>query len=939
MAPEGGDWFDSAIVAGVVALVIVPPLAIGAVHPWAFISAELTVFTMTVVWVAKLALRPPVEHQPALTRLSGVAAPLGLFIGFIAFQLVPLPPALLHVLSPSTYRLYSVSLSGWPETAPYQKLFQTAATAPTAVSLPPVASHEAAHRATPVPGLRDPAKAARAARLAEAAPDAPRWRPLSIAPPLTLEILLKFAAYAALFFVVMLYPFGPSTRGAAEKRFYRHVLIAILVSGLVVACAGILERVFWNGKILWVFVPYDWGQAKPELFGRACGPFVNPDHFASYLNMVLPIAVACVLFPTFVPRRNSEPFRVFCAVVALIISIALLLSLSRAGWLGAVVSVSTLVFLSSFMPREKRPRLLRLPLRVTIPLCAAMMVLILAGTALLIGDQGRHEADVRLKDTIVRYQSLPFRIHVWRDTLPMLRDFPLFGAGMGAFEDAFPHYQSPPWNPDEVRETHNDYLELLVSAGAIGFGLLVWFFAAVARRLYRGLRALPPEVLPVAAALAATSAMAFQEFFDFNLQIPANAILFAILLGLVMRLVATRLEDAAVAPDRSYLRALAGAVTVTAVVLSVVAVGQSKVPYPYSLKVPLTPEEARAEILSHPASSLVHLWMVRALGDRVSAAARADELARAVWLYPTDPKARDLYAQSLLFAGDPAGALKQVTLSVYDSPWFENHFYLTPQKRARLSPAEHQAVEKGLEMAVAHNFYNAVWALGGLYDALGQYDKRVRLFRSAAANEPDPKLRGELLIEAGRAYANADDPAWAEKELRAAATLDPTDYRPYSVLATMVYAPRKDLPGAKAVVNEGIAAGADPFELYLGLADASKAIGNPDAEEAALSEAVNAQPSDFDALSRLASVYMKENRFDRAVLWWRRATEIRPDSPEAFYQLGLAEEAGYRYDVAEQDLGRAVELAPQDAVIKAHYRDFRRKLAAGSFHAAGLSAP
>jgi O-antigen ligase/tetratricopeptide (TPR) repeat protein len=924
VALEAGSWFDRAIVAGVVALVVLPPLLIGAVHPWAFISAELAVFVLTVVWAAKLALRAPIAHQPALTQLRGLVVPLGLFIVFIAFQLVPLPPTLLRVLSPSTYQLYSVSLSGWPETAPYQKLFQNAAPPPPAASLPSVEAREAAS----------------AAHLAAAAPKAPRWRPLSIAQPLTLELLLKVTAYAVLLFVVMLYPFGPSTRGVAEKRFYRSALITILVSGLVVACAGVLERVFWNGKIMWVFVPYDWGRAQPGLFGRASGPFVNPDHFASYLNLVLPIAVTGVLFPTFLTRRNSAPFRVFCAVVALIISIALLLSLSRAGWLGAVVSVSTLVFMSSFMPHEKRPRLLRLPLHITLPLCAAVVVVILASTSLFVGDQGRYEADMRLKNTIVQGQSVSFRAHVWRDTLPMLRDFPLFGVGLGAFQDSFPRYQSPPWNPSEVRETHNDYLELLVSAGAIGFGTLAWFFATVARRLYLGLRELPPEVLPVAAALAAAmSAMAFQEFFDFNLQIPANAILFTILLGLAMRLIATRLEDAAVAPDRSYLRARAGAVTVVAVVLSALAVGENKVPYPYSLKVPLTPEAARTEILSHPASSRGHLWMVGVLGSRIPADARANELARAVWLNPTDPEIRDFYARSLLFAGDSVGALKQVTISAYNSPWLDNHFYLTTRNRNRLLPAEREAVEKGLKMAVAHHFENAVWVLGGLYAARHRFAEQARLFEGTAASETDPKLRENLLIEAGRAYANAGDLVWAEKELRIAAKLDSTDYRPYSILATMVYAPHKDLAAAKAVVNEGIADGGDPFELYLALADATKTIGNLDAEEAALSEAVSVRPSNFAAVARLASVYMKEKRFDQAVLWGRRATEIRPDSAEAFYQLGLAEQATYQYFAAIKDFGHAVELAPGDAQIKAHYIEFQRQGAARELHQSDASAP
>jgi len=78
---------------------------------------------------------------------------------------------------------------------------------------------------------------------------------------------------------------------------------------------------------------------------------------------------------------------------------------------------------------------------------------------------------------------------------------------------------------------------------------------------------------------------------------------------------------------------------------------------------------------------------------------------------------------------------------------------------------------------------------------------------------------------------------------------------------------------------------------------------------------------------------------DQAALWWRRAAEIHPDSAEAFCQLGLAEEAGYQYVAAEQDLGRALNLAPEDSTIKAHYQDFQRKLAAGSLHEAELPAP
>src|SRR5262249_41157835 len=151
---------------------------------------------------------------------------------------------------------------------------------------------------------------------------------------LTLGCLIKLLAYAGLFFVIVLYPFRQSERHSAQDRLYSCVLMAMLVSGLLVAAIGILERAFWNGKILWIFIPYDWAGPLDHL-QRASGPFVSPDHFSSYLNLVLPVAIAAMLFPTALTRRNREAFRVFCAAATLVISIAVMMSLSRAGWLGA----------------------------------------------------------------------------------------------------------------------------------------------------------------------------------------------------------------------------------------------------------------------------------------------------------------------------------------------------------------------------------------------------------------------------------------------------------------------------------------------------------------------------------------------------------------------------------------------------------------------------
>jgi len=429
VSAEGGNWYDRAFVTGILLLVMLSPLPMGAVHPWAFIAIELTICALVVVWMAKTAFAAPIQFQPTLANLGPIALPLGLFVAFAGFALLPLPPTLLRVLSPATYTMYAESLPGWPHQAPYAAMLQLPelnAAQHLNVVLP---TPQEAARGAAIPRPHQvalgthPGQAGAVAAIQSGA----RWRSISLAPELTRELVIKLVAYSALFFVVLLYPFGPSMHAESEKNFYRYVIIAVLVTALVVACIGILERVFWNGKILWVFVPYDWGRAMPDAMDRARGPFVNPDHFGSYLNLVIPVALAGVLFPTFVVRKSSsEAFRVFCAAVVLIASTVLLLTLSRAGWIGAIVGATALVSMAQFIPRAKRPALLRLSWKITVPICAAMFAIVLLTSSLFVGAQGRHQADVRLMETVSQHQSLHFRFDVWRDSIGIVRAFPLF---------------------------------------------------------------------------------------------------------------------------------------------------------------------------------------------------------------------------------------------------------------------------------------------------------------------------------------------------------------------------------------------------------------------------------------------------------------------------------------------------------------------------------
>jgi O-antigen ligase len=110
---------------------------------------------------------------------------------------------------------------------------------------------------------------------------------------------------------------------------------------------------------------------------------------------------------------------------------------------------------------------------------------------------------------------------------------PVLGFGLGTFPTVYPSYRTFYTNLF-VNEAHNDYAQVLVETGLLGFGLMLWFLIC----LYR--RGLPTSrrwefkwdgALSLAALLGCTGIL-FHSFVDFNMQIPANAALFYVLCAL-----------------------------------------------------------------------------------------------------------------------------------------------------------------------------------------------------------------------------------------------------------------------------------------------------------------------------------------------------------------------------------------------------------------------
>ena len=207
--------------------------------------------------------------------------------------------------------------------------------------------------------------------------------------------------------------------------------------------------------------------------------------------------------------------------IAGVIFVAILHSLSRMGFLASLASLFAIGALALGARRRGWKRWLPI---------GSFAALVLLGFVLLPSDPliARY-AQLAPADAI----SSDMRTGMWRDTLGLIKAFPLFGCGLGAYESCFPRYQTvaPMYTIDFA---HNDYLQYLSELGALAFLAGLLFLLGVFRQAIRaGMEEPSTDRRYLSLACAGSFVAIFlHSFVDFNLYIPSNAMLLAWIAGI-----------------------------------------------------------------------------------------------------------------------------------------------------------------------------------------------------------------------------------------------------------------------------------------------------------------------------------------------------------------------------------------------------------------------
>ena len=128
--------------------------------------------------------------------------------------------------------------------------------------------------------------------------------------------------------------------------------------------------------------------------------------------------------------------------------------------------------------------------------------------------------------------SADTRVQIWRETWPAIVAYGWKGCGLGGYESCFYAYQRVA--PDNIiNYAHNDYLQVLLEMGWVGFGLGVLLVGRVLGRLWWVTQRSEGEAWYLGVGcLGAMVALGLHSLVDFNLLLGANAMVAAWVLGM-----------------------------------------------------------------------------------------------------------------------------------------------------------------------------------------------------------------------------------------------------------------------------------------------------------------------------------------------------------------------------------------------------------------------
>jgi len=338
------------------------------------------------------------------------------------------------------------------------------------------------------------------------------FAPLSLLPSSTLNGLGVGVTLALVFW---------TCRRLFADRGIRTLSKATCGLGLAMSVIAILVRPTSNGLVYGFWQPNSAGT-------NPFGPFVDPNDAACWLVMAIPLGIGYLTARTQERRqkgrRTIDQRAVWVGGSLVMMFAGLIASLSRSGAVGLAVAFLT----GGVIAAAKGGRRERLWLGGIVT-AALLLALFVPRTAAL---AGRFET--------IRWRGSEGRMTIWRESVPIVRDFPVAGVGIGAYPMAMRVYQQSS-RDFFFNEPHNQVLQVFTDGGfllalPLGLAVLIVFARAIRRLTTDRTRTFWIRL----GAVSGLAGMSAQVMWDAGLSRPANSLLAVVLVAVAMHSKARR---------------------------------------------------------------------------------------------------------------------------------------------------------------------------------------------------------------------------------------------------------------------------------------------------------------------------------------------------------------------------------------------------------------
>jgi O-antigen ligase len=321
--------------------------------------------------------------------------------------------------------------------------------------------------------------------------------------------LVHVVVYVSLFFVII--------NNLNRKDSANIVALTLIIVGFSLSFFAVVQFVKHSTTI--------WTVAKPDQYlSRGSGTFINPNSFAAYLEIIVPLALAYVVM-----GRFSATAKVLLTYAALAMLVGIVASLSRGGILAAA---GALVLFCLILLAQKD---------YWLPAFVTLTLLLIAGFIFA----GQFDSVQRRFAQGFKNQKIESegRNYYWQAAEELFERQPVWGVGPAHFDVEFPTVR--PWQAqDRPTYVHNDYLNTLCDWGVVGMviiatfcGLLAWivvqaWFSVRKNANDFSSRRSDRKAFILGASIGVVALM-LHCIVDFNMQIPADAITTITLMALI----------------------------------------------------------------------------------------------------------------------------------------------------------------------------------------------------------------------------------------------------------------------------------------------------------------------------------------------------------------------------------------------------------------------